>query len=142
MTTSAAPGRLGRAGWMAVGFGSVGLGSLGIIVPGLPTTVFFIVAAWCFSRSSPRFEQWILELPRIGPLVQDHRAGLGMPIRAKQYATGTIALAVTFSSVTLRNAPVIVAVVLALAAIGVATIWWRVPTREHVLARTGEVPSP
>ena len=41
MTTSAAPGRLGRAGWMAVGFGSVGLGSLGIIVPGLPTTVFF-----------------------------------------------------------------------------------------------------
>ena len=40
------------------------------------------------------------------------------------------------------HAPVIVAVVLALAAIGVATIWWRVPTREHVLARTGEVPSP
>jgi len=91
MSATPAVGRLGRAGWLVAGFMAVGLGSLGIIVPGLPTTVFFIVAAWCFSRSSPRFEQWVLDLPKIGPLVRDHRDGLGMPIRAKQYATVTIA---------------------------------------------------
>ena len=61
-----------------MGLVAVAIGSVGIIVPGLPTTVFFIMAAWCFSRSSRRLERWVLDLPRIGPLVQDYRDGLGM----------------------------------------------------------------
>jgi uncharacterized membrane protein YbaN (DUF454 family) len=134
MITTPAPGRIGRAGWMAVGCGAVGVGTVGIVVPGLPTTVFFIAAAWCFSRSNPRFERWVLDLPRIGPMVRDHRAGLGMPLRAKQLATATVAVAITFSGVTLRQTPVLVGVVLALALVGVATIWFRVPTREQVIA--------
>ena len=48
-------------GWVAVAVGAVG-----IVVPGLPTTVFFIIAASCFARSSPRFERWVLGLPGIG----------------------------------------------------------------------------
>ena len=72
--------------WFLAGWVAVGLGGLGIIVPGLPTTVFFIAAASCFARCSPRFEQWVLNLPRIGPMVRDHREGLGMPKRTKRYA--------------------------------------------------------
>ena len=49
MIAAPAPGRIGRAGWLAVGFAAVGVGAVGVVVPGLPTTVFFIVAAWCFS---------------------------------------------------------------------------------------------
>ena len=76
--------------WFLGGWLAVALGGIGIVVPGLPTTVFFIIAAWCFSRSSPRFEQWVLDLPKIGPMVRDHRAGLGMPRRAKAWAVGTM----------------------------------------------------
>ena len=36
-----------------------------IVVPGLPTTVFFIVAAACFARSNPRLEQWVLESTQV-----------------------------------------------------------------------------
>ena len=50
------------------------IGSVGVVVPGLPTTVFFIVAAACFSRSSSRFEQWVLTRPYVGPMVRDYRA--------------------------------------------------------------------
>ena len=86
--------RLGPVAWLwfAAGWLSVGLGALGVIVPGLPTTVFFLVAAWCFARCSPRFEQWVLDLPKIGPLVRDSRAGLGMPRRAKVVAIAMIVL--------------------------------------------------
>ena len=81
-----------RAGWLAVGLVCVGLGGLGIVVPGLPTTVFFIAAAACFSKSSPRLEAWVLGLRGVGPMVRDHRAGLGMPRRAKVLATACIVL--------------------------------------------------
>jgi len=134
MIAAPAPGRIGRAGWLAVGFAAVGVGAVGVEPDRLPTTVFFIVAAWCFSRSNPRFEQWVLDLPRVGTLVRDHRDGLGMPRRAKQAATATMVAAITVSSITLRDTPVLVGVVLALGLIGAATIWFRVPTREHVVA--------
>jgi uncharacterized membrane protein YbaN (DUF454 family) len=117
--------------WFVGGLLSVGLGSLGIIVPGLPTTVFFIVAAACFSRSSPRFEQWVLNLPRIGKTVRDYRAGLGMPRRAKVIAV-TMILAVSTLSAVLAGWPVAGGII-ALAAIGALYVTFRVPTRERVL---------
>jgi uncharacterized membrane protein YbaN (DUF454 family) len=118
---------------------AVGVGSLGIIVPGLPTTVFFIVAASCFARSSPRFERWVLELPRVGPLVRDYRAGLGMPRRAKQWAVGMIVVFAGLSAVLLsRDAPLVAAGIAALGAVGVWYVVWRVPTRERVLAERAQ----
>jgi len=79
-----------RVAWAGAGLVSVGIGGVGIVVPGLPTTIFFIIAAGCFSRSSPRLEQWVLDLPRIGPAVRRYRAGEGMPRRAKVFAIASI----------------------------------------------------
>jgi hypothetical protein len=90
--------------------------------------VFFIVAASCFARSSPRFERWVLGLPRVGPMVRDYRAGLGMPRRAKIWAIGTmVAVAGLSVALTIDNLAV-GALVVALVAIGIAAIV-RVPTR-------------
>ncbi len=127
--------RVVRAGWFVGGWISVGFGAVGIVVPGLPTTIFFIIAAACFGKSSPRFERWVLGLPRIGPLVRDHRAGLGMPRRAKGWAIGSMWTFIALSSVLLRDRLLIVGVVIAVGAVGTAYIAWRVPTREAVLAR-------
>lgn len=139
-TTTSRPAR-----WLLLvsGFACVALGGVGIVVPGLPTTVFFIVAAACFSRSSPRFEAWVLDLPRIGPLVRDHRDGLGMPRRAKRYAIASIVVTCGLSASLLIDAVAIRIVVSAVGAIGVAYVGWRVPTREQVLAaRAVGRPSP
>ena len=75
-----------RIAWIVLGCGAVGLGAIGIVVPGLPTTVFFVAAAACFSKSSPRLEAWVLDLPTVGPMVRDYRAGRGIPRRAKKVA--------------------------------------------------------
>lgn len=127
--------RVVRAGWFVGGWIAVAFGSIGIIVPGLPTTVFFIIAAACFGKSSPRFERWVLTLPRIGPMVRDHRAGLGMPRRAKAWALASMWTAIALSGVLLRDRLAIVAAVVAAGLVGTAYIAWRVPTREAVLAR-------
>jgi uncharacterized protein len=119
--------------WFAIGWVAVGVGSIGIVVPGLPTTVFFIIAAACFARSSPRFEQWVLDLPHIGRAVRDYRAGLGMSRRAKAFAITMMLAFGTLSIVLLRDRVVIAAAIAALLAIGVWYIVFRVPTRERVL---------
>jgi uncharacterized protein len=124
--------------WFVVGWLAVGLGGLGIVIPGLPTTVFFIVAASCFARSSPRFERWILDLPRVGPLVHDYRAGLGMPRRSKQWAVAMIVTFASLSAILARSKPVVSVVIGAAAAVGVCYIVWRVPTQEKVLAHAEE----
>lgn len=54
----------------------VGIGVIGIFLPVLPTTPFIILAAALFARSSPRFEQWLLDHPRFGqPLIDWRREG-------------------------------------------------------------------
>ena len=120
--------------WFVAGWLAVGLGALGVIVPGLPTTVFFIVAAWCFARCSPRFEQWVLDLPKVGPLVRDHRAGLGMPRRAKVVAVAMILVVSTASGLLAIDNRAVGLSVVGLGLVGVVYILWRVPTRERVLA--------
>jgi len=124
---------LARAVWITAGLASVALGGVGLIVPGLPTTVFFIIAAWCFSRSSPRLERWVLGLPRIGPMVADYRAGLGMPRRAKTFAVTIMAVFVGIS-VWMIASPVAKVGVAALGLVGAWYVLWRVPTREDVIA--------
>lgn len=123
-----------RAIWLLAGLSCVGVGGIGIVVPGLPTTVFFIMAAWCFSRSSKRLENWVLQLPGIGPMVRDYRGGLGMPRRAKVFAIGCIVVAAGSSALFLINKPVVQLLVAALGLIGVWYVGLRVPTRETVLA--------
>ncbi len=125
--------------WLAAGGVSVAIGAIGVVVPGLPTTVFFVIAAACFARSNPRFEQWVLDLPRVGPLVRDHRAGLGMPRRAKVVAVVMILAASVGSGVFAIDNRAIGALVVALGLVGVAYVTWRVPTRERVLAERAEV---
>ncbi len=127
-------GRVARAAWLLGGLVAVAVGGIGIVVPGLPTTVCFIVAAWCFSHSSERLERWVLELPRIGPMVRDSRAGLGMPRRAKVLAISMIVVAVGLSVTFGIDSWLVRGVVLALGAMGVGYIVFRVPTRERVLA--------
>jgi uncharacterized membrane protein YbaN (DUF454 family) len=130
MVVRAAAQRVARWWWMLAGLLCVAVGGVGIIVPGLPTTVFFVMAAWCFSRSSPRFERWVLGLPTIGPMVRDYRAGLGMPRRAKTWAVSMIAGAVTLSAYLTRDRVWLALSIVVVGAVGVWFVGWHIPTRK------------
>lgn len=128
------PSTAKRWALMSVGFVAVGLGSVGAVVPVLPTTGFFVLAAACFARSSPRFERWVLDLPGVGSMVRDHRDGLGMPRRAKVLAIAMMLTACAISAVAVGS-PAVAAITLGLGAVGTWYVARRVPTREAVLAR-------
>lgn len=141
MTSPSPATGLNRVLYLSAGLVCVGVGGAGMVVPGLPSTVFFISAAACFTRSSPRLERWVLDLPGVGQMVRDHRAGLGMPRRAKVVAISLMWAFSVLAAVTVPTRP-FGATVLALAAVGTWYIARRVPTREHELARRGLPPAP
>jgi uncharacterized protein len=73
------------ARWMLIGAGMicVGLGALGIVLPGLPTTPFLLVAVYCFARSSEHFHSWLVHHRWFGSYVRNFEEGRGMTRRAK-----------------------------------------------------------
>lgn len=60
--------------YFCLGWVMVALGLIGAVTPLLPTTIFLILAAACFARSSPRFETWLLEHPTFGKTLRNWRA--------------------------------------------------------------------
>ncbi|ADZ70752.1 YbaN family protein [Polymorphum gilvum] len=75
-----------RTAYRLAGFGCVGLGIVGAFLPLLPTTIFFILAAGFFARSSPELEARILDHPQFGPPVRAWREHGVIPPRAKAFA--------------------------------------------------------
>ncbi len=72
-----------RWGYTLLGCLMVVLGIIGAMLPVMPTTVFLLMALACFSKSSPKFEQWLLQHPRFGASLRAWRAHRVVPKRAK-----------------------------------------------------------
>ena len=70
--------------WISLGLFFVGLGAIGVVVPGLPTTPFLILAAACFAKSSQRFYDWVITNKMFGHHVKNYREGRGIPARSKR----------------------------------------------------------
>jgi hypothetical protein len=106
------------------------LGIIGIVVPGLPTTPFILVAAACYARASERFYHWLLKNPTFGPLIAEWRRHHSIPYRIKRLAITLMSLTISVSIWTMADKPWLQVM---LAAIGLATaIWlWRIPSRDR-----------
>jgi uncharacterized membrane protein YbaN (DUF454 family) len=69
--------------WFILAWMSFVIGIIGAFLPILPTTPFLILSAFLFSKSSPRFHKWILELPIAGEGIRDWQETRSIRPRAK-----------------------------------------------------------
>ncbi|HSD17285.1 MAG TPA: YbaN family protein [Thermomonas sp.] len=81
-----------RVLWWLLAYTSLGLGIIGIVVPGLPTVPFVLLAAFAAARGSRRLHAWLLAHPQFGPLIRDWEREGAVSRRAKRLALGTMAL--------------------------------------------------
>jgi uncharacterized membrane protein YbaN (DUF454 family) len=107
---------------------------LGVILPGLPTTPFVLVASYCLLRSSPRLHARLLESRLVGDVLRDwhlHR-GIGRHVRYK--ATAVIVL-VLGASLYFTSIPLVAKLLmLAIGLCGIAYVW-RLPEASRVSNR-------
>ena len=76
-----------RISLVTIGVVAVGLAALGVAVPGLPTTIFLIVAVWCFARSVPALERVLIRNRLFAPF-------LGFVDRRRRIPASTKAVAI------------------------------------------------
>lgn len=115
---------------LGAGVLATALGVLGIFLPLLPTVPLLLLAAACFARSSPRCHVWLLEHPRLGPLVSDYLDGSGIPLRAKVWAIFLLWTSILFSALLLVPSLPLKLTLFAVA-VGVTLYLLRLPTRNE-----------
>ncbi len=115
--------------WLA-GTVSLALGLIGVVLPGLPTTPFVLLAAACYAKASPRLHAWLLNHRFLGPMVRDWEQHRSLTRRTKTVAIGSMVVMVSLSAWGFRHQPWVLAALLAAAAIGLIVVA-RIPTRER-----------
>ncbi len=79
-----------RWAWWLLAYTSLGLGIVGIVVPGLPTVPFVLLSAFAAARGSARLHAWLLAHRRFGPMIHDWQTQGAVSRRSKRLATITM----------------------------------------------------
>ena len=86
--------------WWLLAYASLGIGIVGIVVPGLPTVPFVLLAAFSAARGSRRLRAWLLAHRQFGPMIRDWEREGAVSRRAKRLATGMMAACAAIMFVT------------------------------------------
>lgn len=103
--TLRAPSRHRLVRWLFVTLGSllVGVGVLGIFLPLLPSTVFFLMAAGCYGKSSPSAYRWLTTNRWFGRHLRDYKEERGATLGAKFMSIGSLWLGIGLTEVLVDN---------------------------------------
>ena len=110
----------------------VSIGAIGVLVPGLPTTPFMILAAACYIRSSDKLYNWLINNRVFGKHIKNIREGKGIPIKIKFFALSMKVIFLTLAIIPVS--PIYVPSVLLRVIIifaGVLSFWYvsyKIPT--------------
>lgn len=125
--TRPAASKLARLLFAILAYVSLGIGLVAIVIPGLPTTEFILLAAWAATRSSPRLSAWLENHRVFGPILHNWRNGKVIQRRAKVSATLSMLLCAGVMLVFLDHRwPMF----LAIGGMGLGNLWiWSRPER-------------
>lgn len=102
------------------------LGTIGIFLPGLPTTPLVLLASWCFYKSSPKMREWLLN-SFFGNYIRDYERKGGMTKGKKVFVVSLMTAMVLTSAFFLISNPIVKYVVLAAGAVGCIVVIFFVP---------------
>ncbi len=124
-----------RPVYFFLGWSFFGLGAIGTLVPGLPTTPFMLLALWAFSKSSKRFHDWLYAHRLFGPPLQQWRTHRVIPVKAKLPSVVTMTASLVylaFFTEVNTLVKVIVGLVMLYGAVFILSKPSRVPDQETV----------
>jgi uncharacterized membrane protein YbaN (DUF454 family) len=88
---------------IVLGIISLGLGTLGIFLPLLPTTPFLLLSAFLFARSSEKLHSWLLNHKILGKYIRDFLRDRAIPLRIKIISISMLWATITGSIIFVAN---------------------------------------
>ena len=107
---------------ISLGWLCVGLGFVGVLVPGIPTTIFLIIALWAFTKSSEKLRHWLLNHKRFGPILNNWQEHKVVPRRAKILMVVLMSLAVILFYYSLQSLILTIGLIIILISVAVYVI--------------------
>ena len=89
--------------WGGLGFLSLGVAYVGVILPGIPFSIPAVFAAYCFAKSSVRMHNWLYNHKLFGPFLTNWETKKVFPQKAKYMMLGFMAFALILMIVTTGN---------------------------------------
>ena len=75
------------------------IGAVGVVLPGLPTTIFLILAAYFFTHSSEKLYNWLMSNKTFGPIIINYTKYRGITSKDRKKALIAIWVLITISIV-------------------------------------------
>jgi uncharacterized membrane protein YbaN (DUF454 family) len=119
-----------RIAYIGLGLITTMLGIAGIFLPGLPTTVFIIIALWAFSRSSPKLHRWLIKLPILRETLQEidiYQRQKDLPLPTKIISQSAAWLSCIICGIVFQS--LILTIILMIAAVACSIFMFFTPTR-------------
>ena len=107
---------------LSLGWLCVGLGFVGIFVPGIPTTIFLIIALWAFTKSSKKLRYWLLHHKRFGPILTNWQENKVVPLKAKILMVTLMFSAVILFYYSLQNLYLTIGLIIILVIVAIYVI--------------------
>lgn len=130
-TVELAKERLKRMLYLAGGIIALGLGIIGLVVPGLPTTPLVLLAAALLAKSNESLYNWLLNNKILGPRIRNYQRRKGVTMKGKYRIVALMLTMVLVSSFVIIQIPAVRLIVLTAGAIGTIVVLFVVPTAKN-----------